>query len=109
MDNLTASEAAGYGVGALLFLATIAAPKIDAFISASQRRSLGMCRQCGDLKVIACSRCRGVGLVKGGPFSMASDLYQTFREGGPKLGTTPCNVCNAKGRLRCPNCSQQQT
>lgn len=39
MDNITASEIAGLGVGTLLLCATIAAPKVDAFISASQRRS----------------------------------------------------------------------
>lgn len=38
MDNITASELAGFGVGTLLLCATIAAPKIDSFISASQRR-----------------------------------------------------------------------
>ncbi|KAF9591590.1 hypothetical protein IFM89_004644, partial [Coptis chinensis] len=37
MENITASELAGLGVGTLLFCATIAAPKVDAFISASQR------------------------------------------------------------------------
>ncbi|URE30388.1 hypothetical protein MUK42_36607 [Musa troglodytarum] len=37
MENLTASEIAGFGVGALLLCATIAAPRVDAFISASQR------------------------------------------------------------------------
>lgn len=40
MDNITASEIAGFGVGTLLLCATIAAPKVDALISASQRRSL---------------------------------------------------------------------
>lgn len=38
MENITASEIAGFGVGTLLLCATIAAPRIDAFISASQRR-----------------------------------------------------------------------
>jgi hypothetical protein len=38
MNNLTSSEVAGFGVGALLLCATISAPKIDSFISASQRR-----------------------------------------------------------------------
>jgi len=38
MDNITASEIAGFGVGTLLLCATVAAPKVDAFISASQRR-----------------------------------------------------------------------
>lgn len=38
MDNVTASEVAGMAVGALLLAATVAAPRVDAFISASQRR-----------------------------------------------------------------------
>ncbi|XP_042970484.1 uncharacterized protein LOC122303018 isoform X2 [Carya illinoinensis] len=38
MENITASELAGFGVGTLLVCVTIAAPRIDAFISASQRR-----------------------------------------------------------------------
>lgn len=38
MDGITASEVAGLGVGAILFCVTVAAPKVDAFISASQRR-----------------------------------------------------------------------
>ncbi|KAM1429082.1 hypothetical protein ACFX2I_045320 [Malus domestica] len=66
MDNITASELAGFGVGTLLLCATIAAPKIDAFISASQRSSLGMCKRCGNLRLIACSRCKGIGLIKEG-------------------------------------------
>ncbi|CAA6657341.1 unnamed protein product [Spirodela intermedia] len=45
-------------VGALLLAATVAAPRVDAFISASQRRSLRMCSRCGDLRVIPCSRMR---------------------------------------------------
>lgn len=42
MENITASELAGFGVGTLLLCATIVAPRIDAFISASQRRSLSL-------------------------------------------------------------------
>jgi len=38
MDNITASEVAGLAVGALLFSATLAATKVDAFFSSSQRR-----------------------------------------------------------------------
>ncbi|RVW40241.1 hypothetical protein CK203_078356 [Vitis vinifera] len=81
MENITASELAGFGVGTLLLCATIAAPRVDSFISASQRRSLGMCKKCGDLEMIACSKCKGVGSVKAGaPFSfnLVDDLYQSF-------------------------------
>jgi len=38
MQSLTSNEVAGLAVGALLLGATIAAPKVDAFIAASQRR-----------------------------------------------------------------------
>jgi len=38
MDNITASEVAGLGVGAVLLYATLAATKVDAFFSSSQRR-----------------------------------------------------------------------
>lgn len=37
-ENITASEVAGYGVGALLLYATLSATKIDSLISTSQRR-----------------------------------------------------------------------
>ncbi|KAL6287695.1 hypothetical protein ACE6H2_012085 [Prunus campanulata] len=80
MDNITASELAGFGVGALLLCATIAAPKVDAFISASQRSSLGMCKRCGNLRMIACSRCKGVGFIKeGGVFglNLIDDFYES--------------------------------
>ncbi|KAF8408239.1 hypothetical protein HHK36_007386 [Tetracentron sinense] len=109
MDNITASELAGFGVGALLFCATIAAPKIDSLISASQRSSLGMCKRCGDLRRIACSRCKGVGLIKaGGPFnlSMVDDINQSFGGGETKLGSTACTNCQARGHMSCPDCSK---
>ncbi|XWS47503.1 hypothetical protein CRYUN_Cryun14cG0157900 [Craigia yunnanensis] len=81
MENITASEIAGFGVGTLLLCATIAASKVDAFISSSQRSSMGLCKRCGDLRMIACSRCSGTGLIKAnGPFSfdLIGDLYQPF-------------------------------
>lgn len=40
MEGLTASEIAGFGVGALLLFSTVAAPKLDAFFSSQQRRYL---------------------------------------------------------------------
>ncbi|KAL8550876.1 hypothetical protein ACS0TY_000086 [Phlomoides rotata] len=70
--HITTNEIAGYTVGALLLSTTISAPKIDSFISTSQRSSLGMCKRCGDLKLIACPKCKGSGLIKeGGPFSLS--------------------------------------
>jgi hypothetical protein len=38
MANITASEIAGFGVGALLLIAALAAPKVDSFVARSQRR-----------------------------------------------------------------------
>ncbi|EEF36435.1 uncharacterized protein LOC8277306 [Ricinus communis] len=107
MNNITASEIAGLGVGSLLLCCAIAAPKIDSFISSSQRSSLGMCKTCGDLRMVACSKCRGIGVVKAdGPFSfnMMDDLYQSLG-GEPKVKTFKCSKCQARGRFSCPDCS----
>ncbi|XAR51623.1 hypothetical protein NMG60_11006302 [Bertholletia excelsa] len=98
-ENITTIELAGYGVGALLLCATASAPKIDALISASQRSSLGMCKRCGDLRMIACSKCNGLGLVKeGGPFNLIP---------ADNLSQSRCIRCQAKGRFNCPVCSKQ--
>ncbi|XP_057967992.1 uncharacterized protein LOC131157674 [Malania oleifera] len=108
MQNLTASELAGFGVGAFLLWATISAPRIDAFISASQRSSLGMCKRCGDLKIIACSRCKGVGSVSaGGPFSfkLLEDFFQLSGDRA-RVRSVPCTKCRAKGHFSCPDCSK---
>ncbi|XP_020598585.1 uncharacterized protein LOC110038158 [Phalaenopsis equestris] len=108
MENITASELAGFGVGALLLCATVCAPKVDAFISASQRKSLGMCKKCGDLRMIACSRCRGSGFVSKGlfGFSMVDDLVQLFQDEGSKTSLVKCNKCLSKGSFPCPECSK---
>ncbi|XP_039000883.1 uncharacterized protein LOC120126912 [Hibiscus syriacus] len=105
MEHITASEVAGFGVGTLLLCATIAAPKVDAFISASQRISLGLCKRCGDLQVIACSRCRGTGLIKAnGPlsFNLVDNLYQSEEF---KVKSVGCTKCQARGHFSCPDCS----
>ncbi|XP_042461800.1 uncharacterized protein LOC122045584 [Zingiber officinale] len=107
MENLTASEIAGFGVGTLLLCATIAATKVDAFISSSQRSSLGMCKRCGDLRMIACSRCKGVrSAKKGGPFSfiMLEEISEALGDGRTQKQLIPCINCQSKGRLPCPNC-----
>ncbi|XP_015870883.3 uncharacterized protein LOC107408041 isoform X3 [Ziziphus jujuba] len=101
MDNITASELAGFGVGTLLLCATIAAPKIDSFIAASQRSSLGMCKKCGNLRMIACSRCKGVGFIREGiPFGLTfvDDLYQSFGPGNLKARSIACSTCQGKVR-----------
>ncbi|MQM14271.1 hypothetical protein Taro_047201 [Colocasia esculenta] len=71
-------------------------------------RSLGMCRRCGDLRVVACSGCGGVGrVIDGGPFglSMLGDLLPQNSASGIEAGK-PCIRCQAKGRIRCPDCSK---
>ncbi|XP_010453728.1 PREDICTED: uncharacterized protein LOC104735603 [Camelina sativa] len=98
MQSLTSNEVAGLAVGALLLGATIAAPKVDAFIAASQRRSLGMCRKCGDLKSVACGRCKGTGTLKSGGFFGFSDSSNTR--------SVACDNCQAKGCFPCPECSK---
>ncbi|GMH28003.1 hypothetical protein Nepgr_029846 [Nepenthes gracilis] len=109
MENITASELAGFGVGALLLCATIAAPKVDAFISSAQRSSLGMCKQCGDVKLIPCKRCKGVGSVRPGTmlgFDLFGDLFEPYGDSGSTKRSIPCSNCQARGHFRCPECSK---
>ncbi|KAH7554441.1 hypothetical protein ACOSP7_028213 [Xanthoceras sorbifolium] len=108
MVGLTASEIAGYGVGALLVCVTVYAPKVDVLLSASQRSSLGMCKRCGDLRMIACSRCRGTGYVKSnGPFSfrLMDDVYEWLSDSESKTNSIRCSKCQARGHFSCPSCS----
>ncbi|KAM0937933.1 hypothetical protein DsansV1_C24g0184421 [Dioscorea sansibarensis] len=107
MDNITASEIAGLGVGTLLLCATIAAPKVDALISASQRSSLGMCRKCGDLRMIACSKCKGIGSIRNGGFgvSFINDFFDSLGDSNRTTPSIPCISCQSKGQIQCPNCS----
>ncbi|GAB2228916.1 hypothetical protein Droror1_Dr00023050 [Drosera rotundifolia] len=108
MQIVTLNEIAGFGVGAFLLCATIAAPRIDFFISSSQRRSLGMCKRCGDLRLIACRKCRGVGSVTpGGQFglNLLTDLYESTGTTISNLKLIPCSDCEARGHSRCPDCS----
>ncbi|KAK4426268.1 hypothetical protein Salat_1395300 [Sesamum alatum] len=104
LEHITASEIAGYAVGTLLLSATISASKIDSFISSSQRSSLGMCRRCGDLKLIACSTCRGSGLIKeGGPFTLIPVVGVNTKK--PPSSSPSCTNCRATGHFSCPDCS----
>ncbi|OIT29950.1 PREDICTED: uncharacterized protein LOC109210673 [Nicotiana attenuata] len=100
-EHITASEIAGFGVGAFLLGATVYAPKIDSFISASQRSSLGMCKRCGDLRLIACSSCKGSGVIKGGPFNFIQ------LENKSKVRSSSCTKCGARGHFQCPECSNK--
>ncbi|QCD92492.1 uncharacterized protein LOC114182440 [Vigna unguiculata] len=109
MDNITASEVAGLAVGALLFSATLAATKVDAFFSSSQRSSLGMCKRCGNLRRLACSTCKGTGSIReGGLFGMkpVEDLFETIDNSESKVKQIACVKCQAKGYFSCPNCSE---
>ncbi|KAL6598238.1 hypothetical protein ACP70R_012212 [Stipagrostis hirtigluma subsp. patula] len=109
MEGLTGSEIAGFVVGALLLGATITAPRVDGFIASSQRRSLGMCKRCGNLRIVACSQCKGVGSVrKGGilSFGMLDDLYESLGAEAKTDNLVPCTKCRSKGRLLCPECSK---
>ncbi|KAH9621477.1 hypothetical protein KSS87_006211 [Heliosperma pusillum] len=107
MENITASEIAGFGVGTLLLCATIAAPKVDAFISSAQRRSLGMCNRCGGVKLVACPKCKGSGSVKSGLLfglnNPIDDLFPGRFESDEK--PVSCVNCGAKGHFPCPQCS----
>ncbi|CAH2072656.1 unnamed protein product [Thlaspi arvense] len=98
MQSLTSNEVAGFAVGALLLGAAIAAPKVDAFIAAAQRRSLGMCRKCGDLKSVACGRCKGTGSIKSGVIFGLGD--------SSNARSAACDNCQAKGCFPCPECSK---
>ncbi|XP_039009553.1 uncharacterized protein LOC120138002 [Hibiscus syriacus] len=103
------SEVAGFGVGTLLLCATIAAPKVDPFISASQRSSLGLCKRCGGLHVIACLRCSGTGLIKAIgslSFNLIDNMYQSEEF---KVKSVGCTKCQAIGHFSCPDCSKSST
>lgn len=70
-------------------------------------RSLGMCKKCGNLRVIACSGCQGVGFTKdGGPFSFIPTDDFSFGDGNGNapVRSKPCTNCNTKGRINCPEC-----
>lgn len=68
-----------------------------------------MCKRCGDLKMIACSQCKGVGSAKnGGPFSfiMLEEISESLGDGRTQKQLMSCFKCKSKGRLPCPNCSK---
>ncbi|GAA0146347.1 chaperone [Lithospermum erythrorhizon] len=102
-EHITANEIAGYTVGALLVCATISAPKIDSFISVSQRRSLNMCTRCGNLKVVSCTKCKGSGAIKeeAFTFNLVDESYQSSSR--PKSQSI-CMKCKGTGRFRCREC-----
>ncbi|CAN6702338.1 unnamed protein product [Malus baccata var. baccata] len=94
MDNITASELAGFGVGTLLLCATIAAPK-----STLSSPPLSA----------ACSRCKGIGLIKEGEMlgsNLIDDMYESLGGEGSKVRSISCTKCQARGHFSCPDCSK---
>lgn len=59
-----------------------------------------MCRKCGDVKNVACGRCKGTGSIKsGGIFG--------FGEPEPSNARSPsCDNCQGRGCFPCPECSK---
>ncbi|KAF7020948.1 hypothetical protein CFC21_033985 [Triticum aestivum] len=109
MEGLTESEVAGFAVGAFLLGASIAAQRVDGFVAASQRSSLNMCKRCGDLRMVACSQCKGVGSVrKGGTFTFGvlEDIYESLGAETKAADLVPCSKCRSKGRLPCAECAK---
>lgn len=59
-----------------------------------------MCKRCGDLRMIACSKCKGVGSTKsGGVFgvNILADFYESFGKDESIAPSIPCTRCNAGG------------
>ncbi|KAI5559037.1 hypothetical protein POPTR_017G099600v4 [Populus trichocarpa] len=80
-------------------------------MSINATSSLGMCKRCGDLRMIACSGCKGTGLVKEGgalSFTFIDDMYESLG-GDSKVKTIRCSKCQARGRFCCPECSKAQS
>ncbi|CAM6033712.1 unnamed protein product [Sphagnum compactum] len=90
MANVTVSEIASFGVGALLLIAASAAPKVDSFVARSQRTF--------SVTKLPCLKCKGRGQVTDGFFSA---LSSEPRE------STPCLACKGRGQFPCPSCSKQ--
>ena len=70
--------------------------------------SLGMCKRCGNLRRLACSRCKGTGSVKEGGIlgiTLVDDLYETLGNES-KVKQIACVKCQAKGYFSCPECSK---
>ncbi|XP_024540504.1 uncharacterized protein LOC112349755 [Selaginella moellendorffii] len=97
MQAITPSEAAGFAVGGLLLAAALAAPRVDNYIARSQRRSLGLCEDCGGLKRKACGKCKGRGELR--PQLAIFDQGAT----GEK-----CRECMGRGYFPCTACSASQ-
>jgi len=72
-------------------------------------RSLGMCKRCGDLRIVACSQCKGTGSARNGRIlnlGMLDDLYESLGAEAKTDNLVPCTKCRSRGRLWCPECSK---
>lgn len=67
-------------------------------------RSLGLCERCGGLKVVSCSKCKGLGTLSKGTLSIFSGIASDRRV-GQEDASVPCRDCGSKGSLNCPKCS----
>ncbi|CAM6112563.1 unnamed protein product [Calypogeia fissa] len=95
MDTFTESEIAGFGVGALLLAASLAAPKIDFFFAKYQRRSLKLCEKCGGVTKLPCKKCRGRGKEQ----ALVALPWES-------KAAPSCDACRGRGQLPCPSCSR---
>jgi hypothetical protein len=72
-------------------------------------RSLGMCKRCGDLRIVACSQCKGTGSARNGGIlnlGVLDDLYESLGAEAKTDNLVPCTKCRSRGRLLCPECSK---
>jgi hypothetical protein len=75
-------------------------------------RSLGMCKRCGDLRIVACSQCKGTGSARsGGMLSLGvlDDLYESIGAEAKTENLVSCTKCSSEPkpiRLLCPECSK---
>lgn len=72
--------------------------------------SLGMCKKCGDVGMIACSRCKGMGLIKSNGlfgFSIMDELYPPLDGAESQMKSIGCSKCKGRGHFCCPGCSNK--
>ncbi|GMN57554.1 hypothetical protein TIFTF001_026660 [Ficus carica] len=64
------------------------------------RCALGMCKRCGNLRMIACKKCKGAGLIREG------SLFGLTLLDDSKLRSSSCTNCQGRGHFSCPECSK---
>jgi hypothetical protein len=70
---------------------------------------LRMCKRCGDLRIVACSQCKGTGSARSGgmlSLGMLDDLYEPLGAEAKTENLVPYTKCRSRGRLLCPECSK---